>query len=303
MFIGIFELISIILISVFVMVPCCRHKKRKYKIIKSRPEVLLKVNSSETDEMTNEIDDAEESTTEGSTKTAILSVPKNFMVEQTCLKDDNCYSSSNGQNNYQNSACFNVSPANTPEPLPFGDVGFFPCLAYLKDGTGKLYEMHASIVDAPVKFTCSGNCTETMVDSVENAKEYVKKNQTKLNLTYPPNDKEVKIKITPAWDEKDGYSATCAAAVAIISLLKNKPAARGFTFIGDLIDNGRVKQAGCPPSKLQAAKSRGITHIILAKAMESEVSAIADNEKIGLEFIYLEWFQEAMEILFDEKVF
>jgi ATP-dependent Lon protease len=62
---------------------------------------------------------------------------------------------------------------------------------------------------------------------------------------------------------KDGPSAGLPIALALISLLKNRPCRRDTALTGELTLSGRILPVGGMPEKILAARSAGVKTVVL----------------------------------------
>ena len=85
---------------------------------------------------------------------------------------------------------------------------------------------------------------------------------------------------------KDGPSAGVTMAMALISLLKNKPILSHVAMTGEITLRGRVLPVGGIKEKVLAAKRVGITTILLPMRNEKDLVEVPENAKKDINLLY-----------------
>ena len=98
--------------------------------------------------------------------------------------------------------------------------------------------------------------------------------------------------------KKDGPSAGIAIACAFLSCITNRPVPVDLAMTGELTVVGEVLPIGGVREKVLAAKSFGLSRVILPKGNERDVLELKKDLLRGLEIVYAERFDEVVEIVF-----
>ena len=100
---------------------------------------------------------------------------------------------------------------------------------------------------------------------------------------------------------KDGPSAGVTMAMALISLLKNKPILSHVAMTGEITLRGRVLPVGGIKEKVLAAKRVGITTILLPMRNEKDLVEVPENAKKDINFVFVEKVNEMLPVVFGTK--
>jgi ATP-dependent Lon protease len=94
---------------------------------------------------------------------------------------------------------------------------------------------------------------------------------------------------------KDGPSAGVAMATALSSLVSGRPVAGDVAMTGEITLTGQVLPVGGLKEKSLAAARAGIKRVIVPDRNEGEILEIPEHERAGLEFIYVDRIEKALE--------
>lgn len=97
---------------------------------------------------------------------------------------------------------------------------------------------------------------------------------------------------------KDGPSAGITMATALLSLALNKAPLKGYAMTGELTLTGKVLAIGGIREKSLAAKRLKIKKLICPKANECDVNDLPDFVKKGIEYNFVETYDDVAKILF-----
>ena len=97
---------------------------------------------------------------------------------------------------------------------------------------------------------------------------------------------------------KDGPSAGITMATAVLSAITQTPVKCKVAMTGEITLRGRVLPIGGLKEKLLAAKTAGITTVLVPKENERDVDEISKEIKSGMEIIYVERMEEVIEHAF-----
>ncbi|MBO6070132.1 MAG: endopeptidase La, partial [Succinivibrionaceae bacterium] len=93
-------------------------------------------------------------------------------------------------------------------------------------------------------------------------------------------------------------SAGVTMATALLSLALNKAPAKGYAMTGELTLTGKVLAIGGIREKSLAAKRLNIKKLICPKANESDVNDLPEFVKKGIEYHFVETYEDVAKILF-----
>ncbi|MGH2926516.1 MAG: S16 family serine protease, partial [Solirubrobacterales bacterium] len=94
---------------------------------------------------------------------------------------------------------------------------------------------------------------------------------------------------------KDGPSAGVAMATALSSLVSAKPVRPDVAMTGEITLTGQVLPIGGLKEKSLAAQRAGIKRIIVPERNRGDVEEIPEHEREGLEFVYVDTVDGALE--------
>ena len=94
---------------------------------------------------------------------------------------------------------------------------------------------------------------------------------------------------------KDGPSAGVAMAVALTSLVSGRPVSSETAMTGEVTLTGQVLPIGGLKEKSLAALRAGIKRVIVPDRNEGDVLEIPAHERSGLEFVYVDRVERALE--------
>ena len=98
---------------------------------------------------------------------------------------------------------------------------------------------------------------------------------------------------------KDGPSAGITMASALLSLVLNRAPKVNFAMTGELSLTGNVLAIGGIREKVIAAKRVGISNLIVPNANREDVAELPDYVREGVNFNYVDTYDEVASILFD----
>ena len=165
-----------------------------------------------------------------------------------------------------------------------GDVLFIEATAYPGDGRLKV----------------TGQLGEVMQESAEAAHSWVRTHGLELDID--PNwfgQNDVHVHIPAGAVPKDGPSAGITMATAIASIATGKPVSDEVAMTGELTLSGQVLPIGGLRDKALAAQRAGIKKVLFPRENESDLEELPEETREELEFIPVDWIQEAFEVAFD----
>jgi len=177
-------------------------------------------------------------------------------------------------------------------------IGLSTGLAWTAMG-GTTLTLEATIVHHDRRgMKITGQLGKVMQESSEIAYSYITANLARFGADAHAFDKAfVHIHVPEGAVPKDGPSAGCAMATALLSLALGKAPAR-LAMTGELTLTGDVLPIGGEREKLLAAKRLGITEVILPAANAVDVDELPDSVREGLTIHYAKHFKDVARIMF-----
>jgi ATP-dependent Lon protease len=134
------------------------------------------------------------------------------------------------------------------------------------DSGGDIIFVEAAKMRGDKELILTGSLGTVMRESAQAALSYVRSNAARLNIPEDFFEKhDIHIHVPAGAIPKDGPSAGATIAVALISLLKGRPAFRNIAITGELTLSGRILPIGGVKEKLLAAKRAGIKTVIMPR--------------------------------------
>jgi ATP-dependent Lon protease len=165
-----------------------------------------------------------------------------------------------------------------------GDVLFIEATAYPGEGRLKV----------------TGQLGEVMQESAQAAHSWVRTHAQELDIDphwFGQND--VHVHIPAGAVPKDGPSAGITMATAIASIATAKPVSEEVAMTGELTLTGQVLPIGGLREKALAAQRAGIEKVLFPRENESDLEELPEETREELEFIPVDWIEEAFEVAFD----
>ena len=106
---------------------------------------------------------------------------------------------------------------------------------------------------------------------------------------------DIHIHIPAGAVPKDGPSAGLTIAVALISLLSNRPARRDVALTGELTLSGRILPVSGIREKILAAQRAGITTVVFPRRNEVDVDSLEQDMKGGVEVVLADDIMEVIK--------
>ncbi len=177
------------------------------------------------------------------------------------------------------------------------DPGVATGLAWTPAG-GEVLFIEATAMPGSGKLTITGQLGEVMRESAQAALSWVRAHQRELAPELAERwfaEHDVHVHVPAGAVPKDGPSAGVAMAVALASLLSGRPVASDVAMTGEITLTGQVLPVGGVKEKSLAAQAAGIKRVIVPRRNEADVAEIPELERKGLEFVFVERLDEALE--------
>jgi ATP-dependent Lon protease len=170
------------------------------------------------------------------------------------------------------------------------DPGVATGLAWTPVG-GEVLFVEASVIPGSGKLTITGQLGDVMRESAQAALTYVRGHAKELAPDLPDDwfaNHDIHIHVPAGAVPKDGPSAGVAMATALSSLVTGTPVRNDVAMTGEITLTGQVLPIGGLKEKSLAAQRAGIKLVIVPDRNQGDVEEIAEHERAGLEFVYVD---------------
>jgi ATP-dependent Lon protease len=177
------------------------------------------------------------------------------------------------------------------------DPGVATGLAWTPVG-GEVLFVEATAMPGSGRLTITGQLGDVMRESAQAALTWVRGHVSQLNPDLPDDwfaTHDIHIHVPAGAVPKDGPSAGVAMATALASLVSGRPVAGDVAMTGEITLTGQVLPVGGLKEKSLAAGRAGIKRVIVPDRNEGEILEIPEHERAGLEFIYVDRIEKALE--------
>jgi ATP-dependent Lon protease len=176
------------------------------------------------------------------------------------------------------------------------EVGVATGLAWTQFG-GEILHIEATLMKGRGALTLTGSLGEVMKESAQAALSFTRSRGKALLLEDDFFQKhEIHVHVPSGAIPKDGPSAGLAMAVALYSLLANRPVRSDLAMTGEITLRGRVLPIGGLKEKVLAALRAGIGTVILPKQNEKDLSEVPAHMRRRLRLVCVSRIDEALEL-------
>ncbi len=182
------------------------------------------------------------------------------------------------------------------------DIGIVRGLAWTSVG-GDTLQIEVNIMPGKGEIELTGKLGDVMKESAKAGISYIRSIAPKYKIApefFKEND--FHIHIPEGAVPKDGPSAGITMATAVLSAITNTPVKAKVAMTGEITLRGRVLPIGGLKEKLLAAKTAGITTVLVPAKNEKDVAEISNEIKSGIEICYVESMDEVIELSFAKKI-
>ena len=178
------------------------------------------------------------------------------------------------------------------------DIGIVRGLAWTSVG-GDTLQIEVNVMAGKGEVELTGQLGDVMKESAMTGISYIRSIADQYKIT-PDYFKEhdFHIHIPEGAVPKDGPSAGITMATAVLSAITETPVKCKVAMTGEITLRGRVLPIGGLKEKLLAAKTAGITTVLVPKENVRDVDEISKEIKSGMEIIYVERMEEVIEHAF-----
>jgi ATP-dependent Lon protease len=164
-------------------------------------------------------------------------------------------------------------------------VGVATGLAWTEAG-GEIIFIEATMMRGNSRLLLTGSLGDVMKESAQAALSYIRSHTGALNISQDFfKDHDIHIHVPAGAIPKDGPSAGLTIAIALISLLTNRPSRRDVAATGELTLSGRILPVGGVKDKAMAAHRAGVKCVVLPDRNEADLREIPEEIKSSLEII------------------
>ncbi len=177
------------------------------------------------------------------------------------------------------------------------DPGVATGLAWTPVG-GEVLFIEATAMPGSGRLTITGQLGDVMKESAQAALSWVRGHERRLNPKLPDDwfaEHDLHVHVPAGAVPKDGPSAGVAMATALSSLVAGRPVSSDVAMTGEVTLTGQVLPVGGLKEKSLAAQRAGIKRVIVPDRNEGEILEIPEHERKGLEFIYVDRIEKALE--------
>lgn len=164
------------------------------------------------------------------------------------------------------------------------------------DAGGDIIFVEAAKMKGDKELILTGSLGTVMRESAQAALSYVRSNASHLNIQEDFfENHDIHIHVPAGAIPKDGPSAGATIAVALISLLTDRPASRSIAITGELTLSGRILPVGGVKEKLLATKRAGIKTVIMPRMNRVDIDNLPDEVKEGIRVKLAEDMEEIIK--------
>ena len=176
-------------------------------------------------------------------------------------------------------------------------VGVTTGLVWTETG-GDIIFVEATKMKGKMKLILTGSLGNVMQESAQAALSYVRSNAESFHIPADFFDHhDIHIHVPAGAIPKDGPSAGVTIALALISLLTERPAKREVGMTGELTLSGRVLPVGGIKEKILAARRAGVKTVILPGKNKADVEDLSEDIRKGLEIILIDKIEDIVDLV------
>jgi ATP-dependent Lon protease len=176
-------------------------------------------------------------------------------------------------------------------------IGVTTGLAWTEAG-GQIMFIEAAKMKGKGNLILTGSLGDVMKESAQAAMSYIRSHADSINISeniFEAND--IHIHVPAGAIPKDGPSAGLTIAVALISLLTERPCKRDVALTGELTLTGRILPVGGVKEKVLAAHRAGVKSVVFPAKNEAEIQDISEDVKKDLNIITIEELSEVIDLV------
>ncbi|MDE6363492.1 MAG: endopeptidase La [Lachnospiraceae bacterium] len=182
------------------------------------------------------------------------------------------------------------------------DVGIVRGLAWTSVG-GDTLQIEVNIMPGKGEIELTGKLGDVMKESAMTGISFIRSIAPKYKIAsefFKEND--FHIHIPEGAVPKDGPSAGITMATAVLSAITDTPVKAKVAMTGEITLRGRVLPIGGLKEKLLAAKTAGITTVLVPEKNEKDVAEISNEIKSGMEICLVESMDDVIPLAFAREI-
>ena len=182
------------------------------------------------------------------------------------------------------------------------EIGIVRGLAWTAVG-GDTLQIEVNIMPGKGVVELTGRLGDVMKESAAAGISYIRSvaDDYKINSDFFKK-KDIHIHIPEGAVPKDGPSAGITMATAVLSAITEIPVYANLAMTGEITLRGRVLPIGGVKEKILAAKTAGITKVIVPKENERDVVRLEAEITEGMEVVYAETMEDVLKTAFMKSV-
>ena len=174
-------------------------------------------------------------------------------------------------------------------------IGVVTGLVWTEAG-GDIMFVEAAKMPGHRELILTGSLGNVMRESAQAALSYIRSNAAFFNISEDVfKNHDIHIHVPAGGIPKDGPSAGSTIAVALISLLMERPAQRDVAISGELTLSGRILPVGGIKEKILAARRAGVKTVILPLKNKVDIENFPDVVKSGLKIELIDRLEEIVD--------
>jgi ATP-dependent Lon protease len=176
-------------------------------------------------------------------------------------------------------------------------IGVTTGLAWTEAG-GQIMFIEAAKMKGKGNLILTGSLGDVMKESAQAAMSYIRSHADSINISeniFETHD--IHIHVPAGAIPKDGPSAGLTIAVALISLLTERPCKRDVALTGELTLTGRILPVGGVKEKVLAAHRAGVKSVVFPAKNEADIKDISEDVKKDLNIITIDELSEVIDLV------
>ena len=180
-------------------------------------------------------------------------------------------------------------------PLDQAEVGVATGVAWTPGG-GDLMVIEVALMEGKGNITMTGQLGDVMQESAQAAFSYLRSSAKRWGIPSTVFDQlDVHIHAPEGAVPKDGPSAGVTLVTALASAFSARPVRHTVGMTGEITLRGRVLPVGGLKEKLLAARRGGLTHFVMPRRNEKDLTEIPKRLLKGVEIVLVERVDEVLE--------
>lgn len=176
-------------------------------------------------------------------------------------------------------------------------VGVTTGLVYSETGGDTIF-VEATRMKGTKGLILTGSLCDVMQESAQAALSYVRSNARRFGIDENFYDyHDIHIHVPTGAITKTGPSAGLTVAIALISLLKERPARRDVAITGELTLSGRILPVGGIREKVLAARRAGVKVAVFPEKNRVDLEDLGEGILNGLELVLTDSVEEVAELV------